>query len=75
MNLKKILKGIKKGVEIAAPIAAQFGVPGASTVDAALQGIHDNEHLSNDSAAELMAAQINDMHKQIEELKKAQRAK
>lgn len=67
MNLKKILKGVGKGVQIAAPIAEQFGVPGAKTVNEAVMLIHGDASRDNGDALLLMAAQMDHMNDKLKE--------
>lgn len=69
MNWKKILSGVGKGIQIAAPIASDFGVPYASTVNEAVMAIYNDKERPNDHAVELMAAQIDAMSKEIAALR------
>ena len=73
-KLKKVLETAKDF----APIAAAFGVPGASTVSEVVERIHGDDERSNDDADAVNAAAIDQLTKrmktlesEVEKLKKA----
>ena len=67
---KKIFKVIGKGAEIALPIAADFGVPGAKTATQAVNMIQGDDALNNDSAVQLVAVQVDTMDIRLRRIEK-----
>lgn len=68
MGFKSILKHIAKGGQQALPIAAAFGVPGASTVQIAVDTIIGDHARPNEDASKLLAATTDAMDERISQL-------
>lgn len=73
MGFKSVLKHVGKlGRDKALPIAAAFGVPGASSVVTAVDIIFEDKDRPNDDASKLLAATVDALDERISNLEQVQ---
>lgn len=68
MGLGKVFKKVVKVGQTALPIAAAFGVPGASSVQAAVSLIHKNDKQDDRQAVEMLGAVADDLDERLDKV-------
>lgn len=66
MGFKSVLKTVVKVGKVALPIAAMFGVPGASGVLSAVDIIQGDDKVDNNEAVRLTAASVDALDQRLQ---------
>jgi hypothetical protein len=68
MRWGKVLKKVVTVGKVSLPIAAAFGVPGASTVQMAVGMIHDDPKQDDKQAVKLVGAAVDDLDERLDKV-------